>query len=150
MRGGGWRGAHCDTGLLALIPTQVGLWCCRHNWACVWSSCWEFHSLTTLFKVMHLSGSCTSKEMASFSFLAPWSLSNKALHSWGEAHCGTQASWVLMGELLSPLPFPLFPKVRKALRSTEAYENFLRCLVIFNQEVISRAELVQLVSPFLG
>lgn len=41
-------------------------------------------------------------------------------------------------------------KVRKALRSTEAYENFLRCLVIFNQEVISRAELVQLVSPFLG
>ncbi|XP_073159548.1 paired amphipathic helix protein Sin3a isoform X5 [Lepidochelys kempii] len=43
-----------------------------------------------------------------------------------------------------------FEKVRKALRSTEAYENFLRCLVIFNQEVISRAELVQLVSPFLG
>uniref|UniRef100_A0A8C6X5Z6 SIN3 transcription regulator family member A n=1 Tax=Naja naja TaxID=35670 RepID=A0A8C6X5Z6_NAJNA len=43
-----------------------------------------------------------------------------------------------------------FDKVRKALRSTEAYENFLRCLVIFNQEVISRAELVQLVSPFLG
>ncbi|XP_029430673.1 paired amphipathic helix protein Sin3a [Rhinatrema bivittatum] len=43
-----------------------------------------------------------------------------------------------------------FEKVRKALRSAEAYENFLRCLVIFNQEVISRAELVQLVSPFLG
>uniref|UniRef100_A0A8C5GDZ7 Histone deacetylase interacting domain-containing protein n=1 Tax=Gouania willdenowi TaxID=441366 RepID=A0A8C5GDZ7_GOUWI len=33
-----------------------------------------------------------------------------------------------------------FEKVRKALRSTEAYDNFLRCLVIFNQEVISRAE----------
>ncbi|XP_078285850.1 SIN3 transcription regulator family member Aa isoform X2 [Rhinoraja longicauda] len=43
-----------------------------------------------------------------------------------------------------------FEKVRKALRSAEAYENFLRCLVIFNQEVISRAELVQLVFPFLG
>uniref|UniRef100_A0A4W3HNP6 Paired amphipathic helix protein Sin3a n=1 Tax=Callorhinchus milii TaxID=7868 RepID=A0A4W3HNP6_CALMI len=43
-----------------------------------------------------------------------------------------------------------FDKVRKALRSAEAYENFLRCLIIFNQEVISRAELVQLVSPFLG
>ncbi|GCC33566.1 SIN3 transcription regulator family member Aa isoform X1 [Chiloscyllium punctatum] len=43
-----------------------------------------------------------------------------------------------------------FDKVRKALRSAEAYENFLRCLVIFNQEVISRAELVQLVFPFLG
>ncbi|XP_018621342.1 SIN3 transcription regulator family member Aa isoform X2 [Scleropages formosus] len=43
-----------------------------------------------------------------------------------------------------------FEKVRKALRSSEAYENFLRCLVIFNEEVISRAELVQLVLPFLG
>lgn len=42
------------------------------------------------------------------------------------------------------------PQVRKALRSAEAYDNFLRCLVIFNQEVISRAELVQLVLPFLG
>lgn len=42
------------------------------------------------------------------------------------------------------------PQVRKALRSAEAYENFLRCLVIFNQKVISRAELVQLVLPFLG
>ncbi|KAM4677170.1 paired amphipathic helix protein Sin3a isoform 2-T3 [Discoglossus pictus] len=43
-----------------------------------------------------------------------------------------------------------FDKVRKALRSGEVYDNFLRCLVIFNQEVISRAELVQLVSPFLA
>uniref|UniRef100_A0AAQ4S0Z5 Paired amphipathic helix protein Sin3a n=1 Tax=Gasterosteus aculeatus aculeatus TaxID=481459 RepID=A0AAQ4S0Z5_GASAC len=33
---------------------------------------------------------------------------------------------------------------------SEAYDNFLRCLHIFNQEVISRAELVQLVIPFLG
>ncbi|XP_077423344.1 SIN3 transcription regulator family member Aa [Vanacampus margaritifer] len=43
-----------------------------------------------------------------------------------------------------------FEKVRKALRSAEAYDNFLRCLVIFNQEVVSRTELVQLVLPFLG
>uniref|UniRef100_A0A8B9RCU9 SIN3 transcription regulator family member Aa n=1 Tax=Astyanax mexicanus TaxID=7994 RepID=A0A8B9RCU9_ASTMX len=43
-----------------------------------------------------------------------------------------------------------FEKVRKALRSAEAYDNFLRCLVVFNQEVISRTELVQLVLPFLG
>lgn len=41
-------------------------------------------------------------------------------------------------------------KVRKALRSSEAYDNFLRCLHIFSQELISRAELVQLVIPFLG
>lgn len=30
------------------------------------------------------------------------------------------------------------------------YENFLRCLVLFNQEVISSAELVHLATPFLG
>uniref|UniRef100_A0A671S5N3 Paired amphipathic helix protein Sin3a n=1 Tax=Sinocyclocheilus anshuiensis TaxID=1608454 RepID=A0A671S5N3_9TELE len=43
-----------------------------------------------------------------------------------------------------------FDKVRKALRSAEPYDNFLRCLIIFNEEIISRAELVQLVVPFLG
>ena len=36
------------------------------------------------------------------------------------------------------------------MRSQEVYDNFLRCLVLFNQEVISRSELIQLVQPFLG
>lgn len=36
------------------------------------------------------------------------------------------------------------------MRSTEAYDNFLRCLILFNQEVISRTELVQLTTPFLN
>ncbi|XP_028417065.1 paired amphipathic helix protein Sin3a-like [Dendronephthya gigantea] len=46
--------------------------------------------------------------------------------------------------------FAFFDKVRKALRSQKVYEDFLRCLKLFNQEVISRADLVQLVSSFLG
>ena len=46
--------------------------------------------------------------------------------------------------------YAFFDKVRKALRSPEVYENFLRCLVLFNQEVISRGELVQLTSTFLN
>jgi histone deacetylase complex regulatory component SIN3 len=46
--------------------------------------------------------------------------------------------------------FFFIKQVKKALQSSEAYDNFLRCLLIFNQEVISRAELVQLVIPFLG
>jgi len=46
--------------------------------------------------------------------------------------------------------FAFFDKVRKALRNQEVYDNFLRCLVLFNQEVISRTELVQLIQPFLG
>ena len=43
-----------------------------------------------------------------------------------------------------------FYQVRKALRSKDVYDNFLRCLVLFNQEVISRPELVQLSSTFLS
>jgi len=46
--------------------------------------------------------------------------------------------------------YAFFDKVRKALRSQEVYNNFLRCLVLFNQEVISRGELVQITTPFLG
>ncbi|XP_078328570.1 paired amphipathic helix protein Sin3a-like isoform X2 [Crassostrea virginica] len=45
--------------------------------------------------------------------------------------------------------FAFFDKVRKFLKHPEVYENFLRCLVLFNQEVISRTELVQLVQTFL-
>lgn len=41
-------------------------------------------------------------------------------------------------------------QTRKALKNQEVYENFLRCLVLFNQEIISKSELVQLVTPFLG
>ncbi|XP_078052831.1 SIN3 transcription regulator family member A isoform X4 [Augochlora pura] len=46
--------------------------------------------------------------------------------------------------------YAFFDKVRKALRSQEVYDNFLRCLVLFNQEIVSKTELVQLVTPFLG
>merc|ERR1719422_357811 len=46
--------------------------------------------------------------------------------------------------------FAFFDKVRKALKNSEVYDNFLRCLVLFNQEIVSRSELVQLVSPFLN
>ncbi|XP_031549385.1 paired amphipathic helix protein Sin3a-like isoform X2 [Actinia tenebrosa] len=46
--------------------------------------------------------------------------------------------------------YAFFDKVHKALKSPEVYDNFLRCLMLFNDEVISRAELVQLGSNFLG
>jgi histone deacetylase complex regulatory component SIN3 len=50
---------------------------------------------------------------------------------------------------------PLFfrfshPQVRRLFKSQEVYENFLRCIALFNQEVVSGAELLQLVTPFLG
>lgn len=46
--------------------------------------------------------------------------------------------------------YAFFDKVRKSLRSQDVYENFLRCLVLFNQEIVSKSELVLLVTPFLG
>jgi len=46
--------------------------------------------------------------------------------------------------------YAFFDKVRKALKSSEVYDNFLRCLVLFNQEIVSRTELIQLATPFLN
>lgn len=46
--------------------------------------------------------------------------------------------------------FTFFDKVRRLFKSQEVYENFLRCIALFNQEVVSGAELLQLVTPFLG
>jgi paired amphipathic helix protein Sin3a len=45
--------------------------------------------------------------------------------------------------------YAFFDKARKALKNQDVYENFLRCLVIFNQEIVSKSELVLLVRPFL-
>lgn len=46
--------------------------------------------------------------------------------------------------------YAFFDKVRKALRSPDVYDNFLRCLTLFNQEIISKSELLTLVTPFLS
>lgn len=45
---------------------------------------------------------------------------------------------------------PHIIQVRRLFKSQEVYENFLRCIALFNQEVVSGAELLQLVTPFLG
>nr|CAI5849844.1 unnamed protein product [Callosobruchus analis] len=46
--------------------------------------------------------------------------------------------------------FAFFDKVRKAVRSPEVYNNFLRCLTLFNQEIVSKSELIQIANPFLN
>lgn len=45
--------------------------------------------------------------------------------------------------------YAFFDKVRRALRNSEVYDNFLRCLTLFNQEIITKPELLNLTSPFL-
>ncbi|KAK7474631.1 hypothetical protein BaRGS_00034110 [Batillaria attramentaria] len=46
--------------------------------------------------------------------------------------------------------FAYFDKVRRALRHPEVYDNFLRCIVLFNTEVIARSDLITMVHPFLA
>lgn len=46
--------------------------------------------------------------------------------------------------------YAFFDKVRETLKNPDVYDNFLRCLTIFNQEIVSKSELVNLVSPFLS
>ena len=52
--------------------------------------------------------------------------------------------------LFFSLSLPHYKQIQKAFHNQEVYSNFLRCLVLFNEEIISRNELVQLVTPFLG
>lgn len=40
--------------------------------------------------------------------------------------------------------------MRKALKSSEVYDNFLKCLVLYNHEIVSRTELIGLVDRFIG
>lgn len=43
-----------------------------------------------------------------------------------------------------------FEKLKKALRTPQVYENFLKCLALFNQNIITTSELIKLVEPFLS
>uniref|UniRef100_A0A7I4FH13 Histone deacetylase interacting domain-containing protein n=1 Tax=Physcomitrium patens TaxID=3218 RepID=A0A7I4FH13_PHYPA len=46
--------------------------------------------------------------------------------------------------------YPFFDKVKARLRSRDTYQEFLKCLNIFSQEIISREELQSLVGDILG
>ena len=43
-----------------------------------------------------------------------------------------------------------FERLKKALRNKEVYENFLKCLSLFNEDIVSHTELIGLVEPFLS
>lgn len=48
------------------------------------------------------------------------------------------------------MDFFFFWKVRDALYHKEVYDNFLRCLMLFNEDVVTRSELVKIATSFLG
>ena len=43
-----------------------------------------------------------------------------------------------------------FERLKKALRTQQVYDNFLKCLALFNQDIVTHIELIQMVEPFLG
>ncbi|GBP34347.1 Paired amphipathic helix protein Sin3a [Eumeta japonica] len=45
--------------------------------------------------------------------------------------------------------YSFFDRVRRALRSQEVYNNFLRCLMLYTNEIISGSELLSITAPFL-
>ncbi|XP_006639831.1 paired amphipathic helix protein Sin3b isoform X1 [Lepisosteus oculatus] len=64
--------------------------------------------------------------------------------------CTKDQSFAAVGKHGVLREFAFFDKVRRLFKSQEVYENFLRCIALFNQEVVSGSELLQLVTPFLG
>uniref|UniRef100_A0A915BD67 Paired amphipathic helix protein Sin3b n=1 Tax=Parascaris univalens TaxID=6257 RepID=A0A915BD67_PARUN len=46
--------------------------------------------------------------------------------------------------------FLFFDKVRKVLRDDAVYNNFLRCLMLYNLNIVTKTELVELIIPFIG
>ncbi|KAK7872725.1 hypothetical protein R5R35_002710 [Gryllus longicercus] len=46
--------------------------------------------------------------------------------------------------------FAFFDQARRAFKDQTVYENFLRFLALFNEEIVGGEELVRLVTPFLG
>jgi len=49
-----------------------------------------------------------------------------------------------------PCPPQFLERVKTRLRSREAYGDFLKCLNLYAQDIISRHELVQLVADIFG
>jgi paired amphipathic helix protein Sin3a len=43
-----------------------------------------------------------------------------------------------------------FERVKRQLRSRESYADLLKCIHLFNQDIISRGELVGLVNDIIG
>ncbi|XP_045457494.1 uncharacterized protein LOC123667697 [Melitaea cinxia] len=52
-------------------------------------------------------------------------------------------------KLATAQDYAFFDRARKALRSQHVYENFLRCLLLFTNEIISSSELLGVTEPFL-
>ncbi|XP_045487445.1 paired amphipathic helix protein Sin3a isoform X3 [Pieris rapae] len=58
-------------------------------------------------------------------------------------------SYAEAAKLATAHEYNFFDRARKALRSQQVYENFLRCILLFTNEIISSSELICVVSPFL-
>ncbi|XP_068622089.1 paired amphipathic helix protein Sin3a isoform X2 [Battus philenor] len=58
-------------------------------------------------------------------------------------------SYAEAAKLATAQDYSFFDRTRKALRSQHVYDNFLRCLLLFTNEIISSTELLSVTGPFL-
>nr|XP_034838721.1 paired amphipathic helix protein Sin3a isoform X4 [Maniola hyperantus] len=58
-------------------------------------------------------------------------------------------SYADAAKLATAHDYKFFDKARKELRPQHVYDNFLRCLMLFTNEIISSSELLCVTSPFL-
>ncbi|XP_026742376.1 paired amphipathic helix protein Sin3a-like [Trichoplusia ni] len=58
-------------------------------------------------------------------------------------------SYAEASKLATVHEFNFFDRARKALRSQHVYDNFLKCLLLFTNEIISSSELLCVTEPFL-
>ncbi len=73
--------------------------------------------------------------------LNPWNLPNSKVQYIGPNHSSCEIP-------LNEITF--FEKLKKSLRTQQVYDNFLKCLSLFNREIVTRGELISLVEPFLS
>lgn len=62
----------------------------------------------------------------------------------------TDSSIAAVSKLGSLAEIHLFDKVRQAVQHQDVYDNFLRCIALFNSNTIKRTELCVLLKTFLG
>ncbi|XP_041988654.1 paired amphipathic helix protein Sin3a isoform X2 [Aricia agestis] len=66
------------------------------------------------------------------------------------SHAARDVSYAEAAKLATAHDYNFFDRVRKALRSQQVYDNFLRCILLFTKEIISSSELLSVTAPFLG
>ncbi|CAB3383189.1 Hypothetical predicted protein [Cloeon dipterum] len=110
----------------------------------------SFNNANASLSNISMGSMSTSSKFGQVKRSSPFSSSSQPMKKPKVTACLRDVSLAEAGKLCSLNDYAFFDKVRKALKNPDIYENFLRCLSLFNHEIVSGTELVQLVTPFLS